>query len=368
MKVLGVCTHPVEAAATRYRLYQFIEPLAKKGIELDVLPFLDSETFKRIYKSGSLSTKVQGLISAVSKRFFQVFESKKYDIVLVQREAMIFGPAIFEFLFRKIGKSPLVLDLDDATYIRYISPTFGRFGSLLKFQGKTDNLIKSAETVICGNRFIADYVAEKGTKTVVVPTIVDTEKFRPVEKKNEIPVIGWIGTHSTFPFLEAIFPVLEKLAQTHKFILKIVGAGISEINLEGVTVENVEWELSREIEDFQSFDIGLYPITTSGSANEAWLMGKSGFKSIQYLAVGVPFVVTPFGVTSEIGISGETHFEAVSAEDWYNRLSQLITDAALRTEMGKKGREFSLRHFTLEKQAEIIAQTLREALETAGKK
>lgn len=368
MKVLGVCTHPVEAAATRYRLYQFIEPLAEKGIELNVLPFLDSETFKRIYKSGSLLSKFRGLSSAVSKRFFQVFESRKYDVVLVQREAMIFGPAIFENLFRKLGKCPLVLDLDDATYIKYISPTFGKIGSLLKFQGKTDKLIESAETVICGNRFIAKYVAEKGTKTVIVPTVVDTEKFHPVEKKNEVPIIGWIGTHSTFPFLEAIFPVLEKLAQEHKFILKIVGAGTGEINLEGVTVENIEWELSREIEDFQSFDIGLYPITISSSANEAWLMGKSGFKAIQYLAVGVPFVVTPFGVTSEIGNSGETHFEAVSPEDWYDRLSRLISDAALRTEMGKKGRDYSLENFTLEKQAEIIAQTLRDVLETAGKK
>lgn len=368
MKVLGVCTYPIEAAATRYRLYQFVEPLAEKGIELDVQPFLDSETFKQIYKGGSKFSKIQGLVSSVSKRFFQVFESKKYDIVLVQREAMIFGPAIFENLFRKLGKCPLVLDLDDATYIRYVSPTFGKIGSLLKFQGKTDNLINRAETVICGNRFIAEYVAEKGTKTVVVPTVVDTQRFHPSEKKNEIPVLGWIGTHSTFPFLEAIFPILEKLAEKHNFILKIVGAGISEINLKGVTVENIEWDLLREIEDFQSFDIGLYPITTSGSANEAWLMGKSGFKSIQYLAVGVPFVVTPFGVTEEIGINGETHFEAVSPEDWYNRLSQLISDAALRTEMGKKGREFSLRHFTLDKQAEKIAQTLREALETAGKK
>lgn len=368
MKVLGVCTYPIEAAATRYRLYQFVEPLEQKGIELNVQPFLDSETFKRIYKGGSQTAKVQGLISSVSRRFFQIFEARKYDIVLVQREAMIFGPAIFENLFKKIGGCPLVLDLDDATYIKYISPTFGKIGSLLKFQGKTDNLIKEAETVICGNRFIAQYVAEKGTEAVVVPTVVDTEKFRPVEKKNAIPIIGWIGTHSTFPFLEAIFPVLEKLAQKHKFILKIVGAGRSEINIKDVTVENIEWELSREIEDFQSFDIGLYPITTSSSANEEWLMGKSGFKAIQYLAVGVPFVVTPFGVTSEIGKCGETHFEAVTPEDWYNHLDVLISDAALRTETGKKGRDFSLRNFTLDRQSQKIAKILRDALETAGKK
>lgn len=367
MKVLGVCTYPIEAAATRYRLCQFVEPLARKGIDLNVQPFMDSETFKRIYKSGSKLAKAQGLMSSVLKRFGQIFESKNYDLVFVQREAMIFGPAIFEMLVRKIGKCPLILDLDDATYVSYVSPTFGKIGSLLKFPGKTDDLIKSAETVICGNRFIAEYVAAKGTKTVVVPTVVDTEKFRPVEKDNEIPILGWIGTHSTFPFLRAIFPVLEKLAEKHKFILKIIGAGIDEINVKGVAVENLEWNLAREIEDFQSFDVGLYPITTSSSANNDWLMGKSGFKAIQYLAVGVPFVVTPFGVTSEIGVGGETHFEAVSPEDWYDNLSLLIKDAALRRKMGRSGREFSLRNFTLDKQSEIIAQTLRGAVKSAGK-
>ena len=39
MRVLGLCSYPVEAAATRYRLMQFVEPLAKKGIELEASSF-----------------------------------------------------------------------------------------------------------------------------------------------------------------------------------------------------------------------------------------------------------------------------------------------------------------------------------------
>ena len=117
-------------------------------------------------------------------------------------------------------------------------------------------------------------------------TVVDNNIFTPIEKANDVPVLGWIGTHSTFSFLESLFPVLERLAKTHRFKLCIVGAGKKGIIVPGVDVEELDWKLERETSDFQSFDIGLYPITPSSSANEQWILGKSGFKAIQYMAVG----------------------------------------------------------------------------------
>ena len=180
---------------------------------------------------------------------------------------------------------------------------------------------------------------------------MDTDKFHPVEKENDVPVLGWIGTHSTFPFLRAIFPVLEKLAERHRFVLKIVGAGKKNIKVKGVEVRNLDWELNREIEDFQTLDIGLYPMTVTDSANRQWLQGKSGFKAIQYMAVGVPFVMSPVGVGAEIGVPGETHFNAEADEDWYNSLDKLLSDADLRTQMGWNARAHSVENYTVGEQA-----------------
>jgi glycosyltransferase involved in cell wall biosynthesis len=275
---------------------------------------------------------------------------------------MFFGPAIFEWIFQKFGNLPMIVDLDDATYISYESPTYGRIGSFFKFFGKTDNMIKRADAVICGNRFIAEYVEKKETKTVIVPTVVDTDIFVPAEKANEIPVVGWVGTHSTFPFLESLFPIMQKLAKKHRFVLKIVGAGRDNISLEGVKIKNTKWKLESEISDFQSLDIGLYPIKTSSSTNNEWLLGKSGFKAIQYLAVGIPFVMTPIGVCAEIGESNLTHFNAETDEDWYNSLDRLLADAELRRRMGANGRKYSLEHYTVAVQAEILARTFRSVV------
>ena len=360
MKVLAVSSYPKEAAATRFRVEQFIRPLASRGVELTLSPFLDSESFKAFYNSHALQIPFR-LAGPLLKRFGEIFSAGRYDLLFVQREAMFFGPEIFERLIAAAGDLPLVLDLDDATYVRYVSPRFGRMASALKFFGKTDRLIRRAAAVTCGNRFIAEYVSGLGTKAEIIPTVVDTEIFTPSVKENDRPVIGWIGTHSTFSSLERIFPVLGRLAERYRFKLKIVGSGKESLNLQGVETENLQWSLEREPDDFRSLDIGLYPIFPAPHAGEDWIRGKSGFKAIQYMSVGVPFVMSPVGICSEMGIDGETHFNATSDEDWYNSLERLLADSELRRNMGIAGRNFALRHYTIDQQAAKLEKVLRAA-------
>lgn len=362
MKTIVICSFPVEAAATRFRVAQFIDSLAKNEINITIRPFLDSEQFAIIYGGGRSLSRAFSMLRSILLRIRLLAEARNFDLLFIQREAMIFGPGIFEWLYQRIGRLPMVLDLDDATYVHYVSPRFGRIGSFFKFFGKTDRLIDRADVVICGNRFIAEYVEKRGTKAMIIPTIVDTDLFVPVEKHNDAPVLGWIGTHSTFPFLERLLPVLADLAKKHKFKLRVVGSGRKEIYVEGIEVENLDWSLEREVSDFQSLDIGLYPLDTKGSLDPAWLAGKSGFKAIQYLAVGIPFVMSPIGVCAEIGEPGKTHFNAETPEDWYNSLDRLLCDSELRVTMGRAGREHSIANYGLEQQSAMLADTLRSVV------
>ena len=366
MKVLGLASYPIDAAATRFRLAQFVEPLSERGIDLEISSFLTSDQFRIHYSAGGFAAKAIGLIPSILRRIAQIFETRRYDAIIVQREAMFFGPAMFEWLMQKIGSRPMILDLDDATYVSYLSPSYGRTGTFFKFFGKTNNLIDRAELVICGNRFIAEYCEKRGARTVVIPTIADLEVFHPVEKANNPPVIGWIGTHSTFPFLEHILPVLQSLAAKHRFVLKVVGAGRKGFSLPNVDIINSEWSLESEVADFQSLDIGLYPIAVSDSANEEWLKGKSGFKAIQYLAVGIPFVMSPVGVCAEIGEAGTTHFEAVTQEDWFGALERLLNDAALRNRMGEAGRQHALKSYGVSMHADALANAIKSVAKVSS--
>ncbi|HCX30418.1 MAG TPA: hypothetical protein DHU55_11735, partial [Blastocatellia bacterium] len=312
MNVLGLSSYPVEAAATRYRLEQFVGPLADRGITLTVRPFLDSKAFEMLYQRHALPYTAVALMKSGLRRLKDLLLLSQADAVLVQREAMLYGPPLIEWLAVRVFRRPLVLDLDDATYVPYTSPTYGKFGQALKWFSKTDDLIRWARVVTCGNRAIAEYAESKGATTRIIPTVVDSDVFVPKPHMSDGPVVlGWIGTHSTFPYLRAIFPVLQDLARTHRFKIKIVGAGMEGVNIPGVEVENLEWKLEREVEDFQSFDIGLYPIDPSLYA-EKWAAGKSGFKAVQYMAIGIPYVAAPIGAAADIGEAGVTHFHATT--------------------------------------------------------
>ena len=330
-------------------------------------PFLDSAGFAGMYSRGSLLNKALSMLRPVASRAAGLFRQENYDLVYAQREAMMFGPPIFEWLYSGARHVPLVLDLDDATYVPYVSPTYGRLASLLKFQGKTDALIDRSAIVICGNRFIAEYVRSRGREATVVPTVVDLDAFYPEKRvAGAVTQLGWIGTPSTFPSLASIFPVLERLARTHRFVLKIVGSGVSEIRVPNVDVHVLDWGLEREVNDFRSIDIGLYPITTSSSANQQWIKGKSGFKAIQYMAVGVPFVMSPVGVCAEMGDHGRTHFNASDENDWYNSLKALLESPDLRARMGAEGRKYAEENYNVRDQADVLADTLRSVVEDKG--
>jgi hypothetical protein len=156
MKVLALASYPIEAASTRYRVAQFIEPLAKQGITLTVHPFLDSRLLASIYNRAEWPRTALGLTRAALGRAGAVWRARGADVLFVQREAMMIGPPLVEWLAMRVGRCPMVLDLDDATYVAYLSPTYGRLGSSLKWFSKTDDLIRWAKIETCGNRSIAE--------------------------------------------------------------------------------------------------------------------------------------------------------------------------------------------------------------------
>jgi glycosyltransferase involved in cell wall biosynthesis len=361
MNVMALASYPVEAAGTRYRLAQFVRPLHERGINMTIHPFLDGRIFGELYLRKSVARTAAGLIKSSLLRLRDVFSARNADVILIQREAMMFGPPLVEWLMTRAMQRPMVLDLDDATYVSYTSPTYGGVGKTLKWFSKTDDLIRWANTVICGNSSIAEYVSGKGAKAKIIPTVVDTDVFRPAENKMDgsAVVLGWIGTHSTFPYLQTVFPVLARLAQRHQISLKVVGAGRDDVSIPGVAVENLRWNLEREVADFQSIDIGLYPIDEAIYAG--WASGKSGFKAVQYMAVGVPYVATPVGGSSELGEAGVTHLFAKTEEEWYQALEELIVNRDRRRAMGAAGRAHVTRHYALEDQADKLAEVLRQA-------
>jgi glycosyltransferase involved in cell wall biosynthesis len=353
--VLALTLAPEESAATRFRVLQLVPALAAAGIHLDTRPFLDGRAFAGLYDRARWKATTARLALAAARRIVDVARVRRYDVVLVQREAMLAGPPVVEAVASL--RRPLVLDLDDPTWVGYDSPTYGRLARVLKAPRKALWLIDHARAVTCGSPYVQRFVAARGARATLVPTVADPAVYRPRPRLRHGGrlVLGWIGTHSTWPYLAAILPAVEAVGRRHPVTLRVVGAGTDVPAVPGVDVDQRRWQLGREPADVAGFDVGLYPIT-----EDAWSVGKSGFKSVQYLACGVPFVVSPVGAAAAIGVAGETHLAASDPGEWVDALDRLCGDDGLRRRLGEAGRRYALEHHTVERAAGALGGVLRE--------
>jgi glycosyltransferase involved in cell wall biosynthesis len=360
VRVLWVATYPELGASSRYRICQFLPGLAALGVESTFLPFMSNAFFRGFYAPGRRVEKGATLLASALRRLAQVRVARQHDVVVVQREAAIIGPPVFEALTRYAARVPVVFDLDDAIFI----PTHetkqrsvhGAFARLLKDPRKADRIARLAREIVVANDFAADWARGHTERVTVIPTVVDPEVFRPAEgPPREVPVIGWIGSHSAAPQLEVVFPALERLARRHRFALKLVGAG-RDYHIPGVEVQNVPWSLDTEVEDFRNLDVGICPLF-----EDQWSKGKPGFKPMIYMACGVPQVSTPLGGVTEYLKDGEAGYYARTPEEWEVRLEALLTEPALRQRMGAAGRQAFLRGPNLANQTPRLFEVLRRA-------
>jgi glycosyltransferase involved in cell wall biosynthesis len=199
--------------------------------------------------------------------------------------------------------------------------------------GKLAPLLRGAALCLCGNRYLQDYAARYCANTMIMPTVVDTGIYRPAESRGNRPVtIGWIGSPTTWPYVQAVLPVLERVAERHGARIRIVGAGAVATS-ESALVDFVEWDEAAEVSEVQAMDIGVMPLP-----DEDWARGKCGYKLIQYMACGLPVVASPVGVNSEIVTEGVNGLLARTDAEWESALTALIADPARAKAMGEAGR------------------------------
>jgi glycosyltransferase involved in cell wall biosynthesis len=248
-------------------------------------------------------------------------------------------PALLERPLLGRGR-PIVYDIDDAFFHTYNRHRSVLVRSLLgaKFQP----LLRAAKACICGNSYLSDYVSQFCGNTLVIPTAVDTGKYHPLSKTHELaPVIGWIGSPSTWRYVRPLLPLLRDLVDSGRARVKVVGAGAAAATDSFPGLELVDWSEEREIDDVRSFDVGIMPLP-----DDDWARGKSGYKLIQYMACGLPCVASPVGVNSEI-LNDDCGILASTIEDWRRGLTRLIDCPELRALMGAAGRSRAQEHYSL---------------------
>jgi glycosyltransferase involved in cell wall biosynthesis len=337
----------------RYRIEQWEPWLRAEGIQITWSAFADRELGDLLKQAGHKGAKARGVLRALARRFREAWSAAAFDLVYVCREDALVGPALPARILASTGV-PFVFDFDDAVWVRYLSPANGLL-SHLRFPGKTAGLCERARHVLVGNAFLEAYARRFNPHVSIVPTTIDTDRYRVPAPHTGVPIVGWTGSYSTAKYLPMLAPVLARLRRRREFRVVVVGA--PDAQLPGVEVEHRAWRSASEVEDIADFDIGLMPLTDT-----EWERGKCGLKALQYMALGIPALVSPVGVNTEIVRHELNGLVAASPAEWEECLERLLGDPALRRRLGSAGRKSVEAGYSARVQAPRVARIFEDAL------
>jgi glycosyltransferase involved in cell wall biosynthesis len=364
LRMLVLAAYPDRAACTRFRVAEYAQPLAKEGIEVRVCPALDDAAFAKFYGSASRADKGTSILRGAVRQL-GALSRRDVDVVFVQREATLVGPAFMEFIAARFRGLPLVYDLDDAVW--QTETTYSQHplaARLFRSPGKTWTLLRMASHVVAGSAYLGRAAREYNPGVTILPTVVPAEKWRPLPgrldgdfaRSSGPPVIGWIGTQSTANTLEVAAPALRRLRSAgRRFVLRVIGAK-DGFRIPGLEHEVAPWRLENEIEDFRNIDVGIAPLLPI-----EYSRGKCGFKVLQYMAVGVPSVSTPDGGGVDFVREGENALFARTENEWFEALAALLDDRELRKRIARGGRSLVETSHSTEAQAPRLAAIVRDA-------
>ena len=340
----------------RFRFEQWLRLLPEGAVEADIRPLFGPAAFARLYEPGGAPRKAAQTAAALARRLVQAHVAKRADVVFVYRGAFVLGPPLLEALLER--KVPVVYDFDDAIWLGTTSDA-NALAAWLKRPDGVGRIVAGAAATTVGNEFLAAYAGKFSDRVHVIPTTLDVERYRPqlrtARAPHELVRVGWSGSPTTSVHLRTIDGALRRMLD--ELPVELVVTGDPRFTLPGAPNVTVKpWRADTEIAEVGAFDIGLMPLP-----DDDWSRGKCGFKALLSMALGVPPVVSPVGVNTEIVDDGRNGFFADGEDAWVAAVGRLVADPALRARMGTAARETVLERYSGQQWAPRFYEVLVEA-------
>ena len=364
MKVLFVDMHREgRSPSQRFRYEQYLNYLKEEGVAWEHSYLLSKNGDANFYKPGNYFQKFKILFQSIGKRYRDIQKAGAYiDIVFVQREAFMLGVTYFEKQFSK-SKAKMIFDFVDAIWLLNESRSSAPNRSLswLKNPEKTKFIIGMSDLVIAGNEYLAKYAKQFNENVVIIPTTIDTDLYLPknVEDYDTRTIcIGWSGSKTTIDHFEEAIPTLIRIKKKYgsRIMFKVIGDE-GYMNAE-LGIKGQAWKKETETQDLSQIDIGIMPLP-----DDEWAKGKCGLKGLQYMALGIPTIMSPVGVNSDIIHNGRNGFLSKSSNDFVDKLSLLIESVDLRREVGVNGRKTVEQFYSVNSQKKVYLSVLRGLIE-----
>jgi glycosyltransferase involved in cell wall biosynthesis len=347
-KILFIVDHRLNRSPSqRYRFEQYLNFFKTNSFEWQLSEIISEKDDAVFYHPGNYIHKAFILFKSIFIRLNDLRRAKKFDIIFIQREALMLGSSFFEKQFFKRAK--VIFDFDDSIWLLDTSPENKKF-EFLKNPNKTKINITNAHAVIAGNTYLANYAKQFNKNVVIIPTTIDTDFHKPITElrnfNNTQPekkiVIGWSGSISTIKHFENSIPFLKTLISKYpdKLEIHVIGQA-SYLNSE-INVISKSWSSATEVANLNCFDIGIMTLP-----DDTWAQGKCGLKGLSYMACGVATVMSPVGVNKDIIQHGVNGFLAETEQEWIDCLSILIENSELRQQIGDAGRATIVKNYSV---------------------
>lgn len=322
MHVLFITGSDMRGASFRHRVHQYIKALEADGIRCTVAHIRDIP----LHKTRQL---------------------RDYDVAFVQKRLF----PVPWILAASVFARKLIFDFDDAIWT---SPKMNwSVPTKVQMRLRLRTILSRASCVTVGNSYLAEYAGKYNRNMRVIPTCVDTDYYRPgPSREGETLRIGWIGSRPNLIYLEHLEAVFQRLSANGSISLVVICD--REYRSPDLPTEFIPWSLEGELPALQGLDIGVMPL-----ADDEWTRGKCGFKTIQYMACGIPSISSRVGMNKEIVQDGKNGFLAGNDDEWVEKLSLLIGDAGLRKRMGQAGRRTVEDKYGVGVGATLLADAIR---------
>ena len=318
-------------SSARFRVRQYIPGLHEYGVALE----------EEVARFGSWPPlegwkRPAWLLATLAQRVPGVIRSYNRDVTLLQREIVSTLKTLEGFT-----KAPRVFDVDDAVWLNGSGRQFRR-------------ILEQCEAVICGNAFIANEASRWHKNVFIVPTAVDTDRYSPKVSAGR-RIVGWSGLAVGQRWVNDIEPALAEVLRMHAdVVLRIVSERAPKFcELPPERVEYIPWSPQVEVSTIQEMTVGIMPLEDSLQAK-----GKCSYKMLLYMSCGVPVVVTPVGMNSEVLAQGEVGRAATTHSEWVEHLSWLLNNPESARNMGVAGRKVIEENYSLRALTPKIASIL----------
>jgi len=351
LEVVAASCQEVLEPAFRVRLALLQPDLLAHGVALDLLPLFAVGQSRQFRGAGPLAKA--RILAGARRRLIADLRAlgERAPVALVQRHVDMTPSLALEKAV--VAKRRLVYDTDDAIWLTGRQTGGHPLGVLKGVARKVRWLAERAAHVIAGNDVLAEHLATYNDAVTVVPSLVDYRAYAQRRHlQAEQVTLGWIGSHTTAPYLQAIVPALERFAKQSRRGVRLLMVGGSAPRIAGVRVDEHAWSPAVEREALAEIDIGLMPL-----ADTPWTRGKCAYKALQYMAAGIPPVVDDVGISAR-AVSG-AGYVATGSDQWLEALDTLAGDSGLRDRLGEAGRRRIAEDFSPQRWLPTVAAILR---------